>query len=122
MGRKKRRRVEEEAAAERLELHGRTVEQALQKVQDELFRCWKRGLTPVLVITGKGVHSHDGVGRLHKAVKELLHAPQASKSLGVRTCKPTSGGGAWLVHLWPPRGKPERDEGEPGHGDDISVR
>ena len=99
-----RRRAKDEEPAWELDLHGKTVEQALRLARQELFLRWKRGQSPGLLITGRGVHSGDGVPRLYEAIKLLLHGAEAPE-LGVRDRRPGPGGGSWLVHLWPPGGR-----------------
>ena len=102
---RKRRTGEPEPAWE-LDLHGKTVEQALRLARQELFMRWKRGQSPGLLITGRGVHSGDGVPRLFEAIKQLLHSEEAA-GLGVRDRTPGRGRGSWLVHLCPPNARPE---------------
>ena len=71
-----RRRRDPEPAWE-LDLHGRTVERALELARHELFVRWKRGQSPGLLITGKGLHAADGKGRLYEAIKQLVCGPGA---------------------------------------------
>jgi DNA-nicking Smr family endonuclease len=104
-----KRKADEPEPAWELDLHGKTVEQALKLARQELFMRWKRGQSPGLLITGRGVHSGDGVPRLYEAIKELLHDAEASQ-LGIRDRRPGRGGGSWLVYLWPPGGRPEEPQ------------
>lgn len=92
-----RRRRDPEPVWE-LDLHGRTVERARELARHELFVRWKRGQSPGLLITGKGLHAADGHGRLYEAIKQLVCGPGAPE-LGVRTARPGRGGGSWVVEL-----------------------
>ena len=92
------RRRRDPEPAWKLDLHGRTVERALELARHELFVRWKRGQSPGLLITGKGLHAADGHGRLYEAIKQLVCGPGAPE-LGVRTARPGRGGGSWVVEL-----------------------
>jgi DNA-nicking Smr family endonuclease len=84
--------------AHEVDLHGRGVESALRHLTQELAYCRSRGLSPVLVLTGRGWHSPGQESVLTPAVQTWLRG-RAARALGVGDCQLTHGGGAILVRL-----------------------
>jgi len=82
----------------RIDLHGWSVDEAISLLSHEFTRLRKNLATIVLVITGKGLHCHNGQGVLKEAVSawftqcsfvaEFIEAP---RKMG--------GSGAYLVRL-----------------------
>lgn len=86
-----------------LDLHGKTAAEALSVLARFVALASAGKSKTVVVITGKGLHSHDGVGVLRHQVerwirrqgKRFVHAySEAPRSLG--------GKGAYVLYLRPP--------------------
>ena len=80
-----------------LDLHGDTVKEAEAEVRRFLDECSSNGLRKVSIITGKGLHSEDGVGVLRQAVIKVL---DESGVVSERTSAPLSAGGSgalWII-------------------------
>ena len=81
-----------------VDLHGLTVPKALARLEGELAYCRSGGVSPLLVITGRGSHNADGRSRLRPEVERWLRGPEG-RGYGVLEVReaPRSGGGAlWL--------------------------
>ncbi len=57
---------------EELDLHGFTVEQAMHRLSRFIASARKRGKRRVLVVTGKGHRSKDGIGKIRKATEQWI--------------------------------------------------
>lgn len=55
-----------------LDLHGLTTVEALNQLMRFVTRSFTRGMKSVMVITGKGKHSADGVGVLKREVEKWI--------------------------------------------------
>lgn len=84
--------------AYRVDLHGLGVERALARLERELAHCRLRGLSPVLVITGRGWGSAGGNPVLAPAVRRWLQGSEGRR-LGVAECRPVHRGGALWVRI-----------------------
>jgi len=84
--------------AHEVDLHGCTVEASQRRLSQALTRCRAGGLSPVLVITGKGHGSHGGRAKLAPAVDAWLRGEQG-RSCGVASIRKVRGGGAFEVTL-----------------------
>lgn len=89
----------------KLDLHGSTAARALERVQQEIVLRQRHGHSPILIITGKGLHSAGGSSPVHAQVKRFLHSPEG-RALGVKNVQPAAGGGAFRVDLFPPGAQP----------------
>ena len=81
-----------------LDLHGMTVEETDKAVHEFIEDCHKHGLRKISIITGKGLHSEDGVGVLRQYVSTLL---DSSSFVSEKANAPISAGGAgafWIIH------------------------
>ncbi len=56
-----------------IDLHGKTVEEAVARVASFVPRCYAENDRVIAVITGKGKHSEGGVGVLRPAVENWIH-------------------------------------------------
>lgn len=85
----------------RLDLHGMTAEEALERLERFLVDARTAGARTVLVITGKGRHSPGGVGVVRGRVEAWL--ARRGRGLGVVEFAPAperlGGGGAYLLRL-----------------------
>ena len=88
-----------------IDLHGCTVESATRRLLQELTRARALRMSPVLIVTGRGMGSLGGTSRLGPAVKGWLKGPEGAR-LGVGSIQNTAGGGALLITLQRPS---ERD-------------
>ena len=80
-----------------LDLHGDTVREAEDEVRRFLDECSANGLRKISIITGKGLHSEDGVGVLRQAVIKVL---DDSGIVSERRSAPLSAGGSgalWII-------------------------
>lgn len=82
----------------RVDLHGRTVAEALRALRHALHTCRYRGIERALVITGRGWHNPGGRSVLGPAVEEWLRGAEA-RALGVKSFRRRSKGGALEVTL-----------------------
>jgi DNA-nicking Smr family endonuclease len=60
----------------KIDLHGRDLSSARRKVLKALPRAQKAGLSCVLLVPGRGLHSADGVARLREALPGWLNSPE----------------------------------------------
>ncbi len=80
-----------------LDLHGFTMEEAEKAVEDFLSECRSSGIRKISIITGKGLHSEDGVGVLKQYVSDLL---DKSGCVTEKSAAPISAGGSgalWVI-------------------------
>lgn len=63
-------------ALSRIDLHGLRVLEALEKVREHLALCRQHGVERTTIITGKGLHSVDGVAKIRPQVEQLLQESQ----------------------------------------------
>ena len=80
-----------------LDLHGYTVSEAESRVKAFLAECRDNGLRKISIITGKGLHSEDGVGVLRDAVIRVL---DESGTVSEKFSAPQSAGGSgalWII-------------------------
>ncbi|MCP4664207.1 MAG: Smr/MutS family protein [bacterium] len=86
-----------------LDLHGKTTEEALSDLARFVAQAAAGKKKTVVVITGKGLHSHDGVGVLRQEVERWIRRrgkrfvrafSEAPRALG--------GKGAYILYLRPP--------------------
>jgi DNA-nicking Smr family endonuclease len=90
--------IEEEEIMHTIDLHGKTLDEAISIVKERIVWCYREKLTNILVITGKGNHSDNGpilkIGikslliDLYNLIEKFEYAP---KILG--------GEGAYLVKI-----------------------
>jgi len=84
----------------RLDLHGRTVEEALRALRAFVFAATAQRLGTVLVVTGKGLHSAGGEGVVKRAVERWLRQESGPWVRAYAEAPPALGGrGAFLLHL-----------------------
>lgn len=86
------------AFAHEVDLHGCTVESAQRRLLQALTRCRAGGLSPVLVITGKGYGSMGGRAKLAPATLQWLNG-EGGRSVGVTAVRRIRQGGAFEVSL-----------------------
>lgn len=55
-----------------IDLHGLHVNEALEKVRAHLALCRQHGVERTTIITGRGLHSVDGVAKIRPMVEQLL--------------------------------------------------
>lgn len=55
-----------------IDLHGLHVSEALEKVRAHLALCRQHGVERTTIITGRGLHSVDGVAKIRPMVEQLL--------------------------------------------------
>lgn len=80
-----------------LDLHGYTLDEADKAVKEFLEECQKNHLRKISIITGKGLHSEDGVGVLKDAVTKILND---SDIVSEKNSAPLSAGGSgalWII-------------------------
>lgn len=80
-------------ALSRIDLHGLRVSEALEKVRTHLALCRQHGVERTTIITGRGLHSVDGVARIRPMVEQLLAESK------VRVLEGRGNEGAFLVEL-----------------------
>ena len=80
-----------------LDLHGYTVREAEDAVRAFLSECRDNGIRKVSIITGKGLHSEDGVGILRSTIQTVL---DESGLVSEKANAPVSAGGSgalWII-------------------------
>ena len=80
-----------------LDLHGYTSREAESAVRSFLSECHENGIRKISIITGKGLHSEDGVGVLKTTVQTVL---DESGLVSEKASAPLSAGGAgalWII-------------------------
>lgn len=82
-----------------LDLHGKTVEQAIQMVQNFMLTSYRQGLRHVLIITGKGNHSGQQGAVLQDAVFHWLERNASLYAHGFERAPSRHGGSGaiWVV-------------------------
>lgn len=80
-------------ALNRIDLHGLRVSEALEKVRTHLALCRQHGVERTTIITGRGLHSVDGVARIRPMVEQLLAESK------VRVLDSRGNEGAFIVEL-----------------------
>jgi DNA-nicking Smr family endonuclease len=86
----------------RIDLHGRTVSEALRALERFVTAAHARGCRVVLVIHGRGLNSDPGGPVLRPAVWAWLQSPAAARAavMAFSTARPRDGGaGATLLRL-----------------------
>ena len=64
------------------------------------------GITDILIITGRGIHSEGGKYPVQAMVKKFLHSAEA-RNMGVKNVQPDGQGGAFRVDLYTPGQAPK---------------
>ncbi len=82
-----------------IDLHGLTLEEAINKVENTIIYSVKDGLKKILIITGKGKHSKGGEPILRVGIKRFLLSLTDKVSLVEYAPKTYGGEGAFLVTL-----------------------
>ena len=80
-----------------LDLHGDTVKEAEDEVRRFLSECVENRLRKISIITGKGLHSEDGVGVLRQTALRIL---DESGIVSEISSAPSSAGGSgalWII-------------------------
>ena len=80
-----------------LDLHGYTAKEAESAVRSFLSECHDNGIRKISIITGKGLHSEDGVGVLKSTVQAVL---DESGLVSEKASAPLSAGGSgalWII-------------------------
>ena len=80
-----------------LDLHGYTTKEAESAVRTFLDECHANGLRKISIITGKGLHSEDGIGVLKATVQTVL---DESGLVSEKASAPLSAGGSgalWII-------------------------
>jgi DNA-nicking Smr family endonuclease len=55
----------------RIDLHGLLVKEAIVRIQRHVKLCKDAGIQRTLVITGRGIHSKEGIAKIKPAIREL---------------------------------------------------
>lgn len=80
-----------------VDLHGATVAEALERVDQFLEESKARGLQKVLVVHGKGLHSQDGGSILRDAVRRHIQNHRLSGETGVPPREMGGDGAFWVI-------------------------
>ena len=89
-----------------LDLHGKTLEEAIHMVQNFVLRAHQSGMRHILLITGKGLNSGPGGPVLRDAVQHWLERNGGHMVSGWHFAPPRLGGeGAIWVNLRAPTGR-----------------
>ena len=80
-----------------LDLHGYTVREAESRVKDFLAECADNGIRKISIITGKGLHSEDGVGVLRDAVAAVLDGSGMVSEKGNAPVSAGGSGALWII-------------------------
>ena len=95
------------AVEARVDLHGRTRQEALRVLDRFLTHALATGLRCLLVIHGRGLHSTGAGPTLRDAVREALTAGAAGASVLAASSAPPALGGAGATVVWLRRGPSE---------------
>jgi DNA-nicking Smr family endonuclease len=90
-----------------LDLHGYRVRELEKELVPELTRCVSRGISRLLIVHGKGLHSAGGIGVLALAVVDSLTEGRALALVRALMTAPQrlGGSGALAVQLEVPRAR-----------------
>ncbi len=85
---------------DRLDLHGKNAEEALWRLHQFVVGCSVRRVRNVLVVTGKGLHSKQGMGVLKQATESwILGAGRAYVESYSEAPRRHGGSGALILQL-----------------------
>ena len=79
-----------------LDLHGMTRDDAVASLREFLGDAAAQGLSKVLVIHGKGLHSDGGRGVLSEAVREVVSKNRNVAAWGQAPSKQGGRGASWV--------------------------
>ena len=86
-----------------LDLHGKTTEEALSALARFVAQAAAGKMKTVVVITGKGLHSHDGVGVLRREVERWIRRRGKQRVRAFSEAPRALGGkGAYVLYLRSP--------------------
>jgi DNA-nicking Smr family endonuclease len=92
-GRKKKYNKFEKAIESEIDFHGLRLKEAQAAFVDFIEVSLRRDLGRVRIITGKGLHSSDGIGVIKDMVLDILKA----NGIKNREGKPDEGGGGVII-------------------------
>jgi DNA-nicking Smr family endonuclease len=83
-----------------IDLHGMRVEEALTALNQFVIKAFTRGRKTLVVVTGKGIHSPDGVSRVRPAVERwILNKGKRFIRAYAEAPRAHGGKGAFVLHL-----------------------
>ncbi len=85
-----------------LDFHGEgilTPEEITQRVSQFIQECQQKGFSRVLIITGKGLHSRDGIAVIKPIVQKHLKGLDTVKEIA-EARRDRGGEGALEIKLW----------------------
>lgn len=80
-----------------LDLHGMTSAEAEKAVVDFLAECRAHGLRKISIITGKGLHSEDGIGVLKGAAERVLDNSGLVREKAPAPMNAGGSGALWII-------------------------
>lgn len=64
--------LNKDRSLDEMDLHGLFVKEAVQKVEERIQKCQKKGLKQFKCIVGKGIHSANGEAKIKPAIEDLV--------------------------------------------------
>ena len=94
----------------KFDFHGYSIENANKKISEIINTCYERGVTEILIITGKGIHTKSSLNvyvsedfsKLRNTIPEFLknNSELSSKIVAIKEADKNLGGsGAILIRL-----------------------
>ena len=80
-----------------LDLHGLTKEEGRGQVDAFINDCMENGIRKISIITGKGLHSEDGVSVIKEMVDEYLSSSDVVSEMGKAPANYGGAGAYWVI-------------------------
>ena len=80
-----------------LDLHGLTKEEGRGQVDAFINDCMENGIRKISIITGKGLHSEDGVSVIKEMVDEYLSSSDVVSEMGKAPANYGGSGAYWVI-------------------------
>lgn len=79
------------------DLHGYTEEEAMAEAVRFLEESYRQGILKICIITGKGIHSEDGVPVVKQAVESVLHGSAYVREFTSPKARYGGSGALWII-------------------------
>ena len=80
-----------------LDLHGETINEAEASIRSFLDECVKSRIRKISIITGKGLHSSDGIGVLRDTAIRVLNESGLVSEMSSAPLSAGGSGALWII-------------------------